>query len=144
MNPPPIAPPANLPPDDTEHLRLLSIFHYVVAGLLAVFSLFPIFHLAFGIFMLLSPESMEKNPQDATMLRVMGGLFVAIAAMIMLTGLTMAALSAYSGRCLSLRRKYTFSLVMAGVLCLFMPFGTILGVFTIIVLTRPSVKTLYR
>ncbi len=36
-----------------------------------------------------------------------------------------------------------FCLVMACVACLFMPFGTVLGVFTIIVLARPSVQTLF-
>jgi hypothetical protein len=33
-----------------------------------------------------------------------------------------------------------FCLVMAGIQCIFMPFGTVLGVFTIIVLMRNSVK----
>ena len=28
---------------DDEHLRLLSIFHYVVAGMAALFAMFPIF-----------------------------------------------------------------------------------------------------
>jgi hypothetical protein len=37
---------------DEEHLRLLSIFHYVVAGLAALFALFPIFHLILGLFMI--------------------------------------------------------------------------------------------
>ncbi len=32
---------------------------------------------------------------------------------------------------------------MAGVACMFMPFGTVLGVFTIIVLLRDSVKELF-
>jgi hypothetical protein len=32
---------------------------------------------------------------------------------------------------------------MAGVECLFMPVGTVLGVFTIIVLVRDSVKELF-
>ena len=32
---------------------------------------------------------------------------------------------------------------MAATMCLFMPFGTVLGVFTIIVLMRPSVKPLF-
>lgn len=30
---------------DLEHLRLLSIFHYVVGGLIALFACFPIIHL---------------------------------------------------------------------------------------------------
>lgn len=33
-----------------------------------------------------------------------------------------------------------FCLIMAGIACLFMPFGTVLGVFTIVVLTRESVR----
>jgi len=33
--------------------------------------------------------------------------------------------------------------VMAGIECLFMPFGTVLGVFTILVLVRESVKPLF-
>jgi hypothetical protein len=32
---------------------------------------------------------------------------------------------------------------MAAIACMLMPFGTVLGVFTIIVLMRPSVKELF-
>ena len=32
---------------------------------------------------------------------------------------------------------------MAGIECMFTPFGTVLGVFTIIVLMRPEVKTMF-
>ena len=48
-----------------------------------------------------------------------------------------------AGRYLSQQRHYTFCLVMAAVACMFMPFGTVLGVFTIIVLVRESVKELF-
>ena len=34
---------------DTEQLRLLSIFHYVVAGFTALLSMLPIVHMAMGI-----------------------------------------------------------------------------------------------
>ena len=37
-----------------------------------------------------------------------------------------------------------YCLVMAGIECLFMPFGTVLGVFTIIVLMRESVKEMFK
>ncbi len=33
---------------DAEHLRLLSIFHYIVAGLAAFFSFFPLFYMTVG------------------------------------------------------------------------------------------------
>jgi hypothetical protein len=41
------------------------------------------------------------------------------------------------------RRGRVFSFVVAAILCLFMPFGSVLGIFTIIVLNRLSVRQLY-
>ncbi len=38
---------------------------------------------------------------------------------------------------------YTYCLVVAALECLFMPFGTILGVFTIVVLMRHPLKALF-
>jgi hypothetical protein len=61
-----------------------------------------------------------------------------------LFGWTLVVCVVIAGVSLSHRKRYTFCLVVAGleaVLC--MPFGTILGVFTIIVLLRPGVKTLF-
>jgi hypothetical protein len=37
---------------DSEHLRLLSIFHYVVAGVAALFSFFPLFYVGMGSLLL--------------------------------------------------------------------------------------------
>ncbi len=34
---------------DLEHLRLLSIFHYVVGGIAGLFACFPCIHLVLGI-----------------------------------------------------------------------------------------------
>lgn len=48
-----------------------------------------------------------------------------------------------SGRFLQQRKHYWFSFVLACIACAFMPFGTVLGVFTIIVLSRDSVKAFY-
>ncbi len=48
-----------------------------------------------------------------------------------------------AGRKLARRRSWTFCLVVASIECLFMPYGTVLGVFTIIVLLRPTVKELF-
>ena len=35
-----------------EHLRLLSVFHYVVGGLAGLFACFPLIHLIMGVAML--------------------------------------------------------------------------------------------
>jgi hypothetical protein len=41
------------------------------------------------------------------------------------------------------RKNRTFSFVVACVNCIHVPLGTVLGVFTIVVLSRESVKRLY-
>ena len=51
--------------------------------------------------------------------------------------------SAICGRALARRTRYWFVFVIACIECLFMPFGTILGVFTLIVLSRESIKNLF-
>jgi len=45
-----------------------------------------------------------------------------------------------AGRSLALRKRYSFALVIAYIECLFVPFGMILGVFTIVALSRESMK----
>ncbi len=118
---------------DLEHLRLLSIFHYVVGGLAALFACFPIIHFTFGLLMLFAEETM----------RFRVAFMVAFAGFFILAGWTIAVCVFIAGRNLARRRRYTFCLVMAAILCVFIPFGTVLGVFTIIVLVRPSVKELF-
>ncbi|MEP6925391.1 MAG: hypothetical protein ABI954_13065 [Pyrinomonadaceae bacterium] len=129
---------------DLEHLRLLSIFHYVVGGIIAFFACFPLIHLTMGLFFLFAP--LPENPQkpgDAAVLKVMGAFFVIIPAIIILIGWTLAILTIIAGRKLSKHQSYTYCLIVAGIVCVFMPFGTVLGVFTIIVLLRDSVKTIF-
>jgi len=130
---------------EEEHLRLLSIFHYVVGGLAALFALIPIFHLIFGLIMILAPEKFagHGHAQEQPPLALMGWFFVIFAAVFITIGWTFAAFVLAVGRFLARRKHYMFCLVMGGVECLFMPFGTVLGVFTIIVLMREPVKQLF-
>jgi len=48
-----------------------------------------------------------------------------------------------SARFIKARRHRAFSLVVSGFNCLHMPLGTVLGVFTFIVLGRESVREIY-
>jgi hypothetical protein len=122
---------------DDEHLKLLSIFHYVVGGLAGLIALIPVIHLTIGLFIILAPEKFHGNGPPPEFL---GWIFVGLAAPIITFGWILAAFIFATGRFLARRKRYLFCLVMAGVECIFMPFGTVLGVFTIIVLTRESVK----
>ena len=131
---------------DLEHIRLLSIFHYVVGGFIALFACFPFIHLFMGIFFLASAPEMRQaqRPGEPDFpFEVFGAMFVIIPAMIILCGWALAAVTIIAGRKLSKQRSYTFCIVVAGILCMIMPFGTILGVFTIVVLMRDSVKALF-
>ena len=127
---------------DQEHLRLLSIFHYVVGGLMALFALIPVFHMVLGLLFIISPETMMGSggePPPA----FFGWLFFGIGSFLFLLGQATAVCVIVSGRFLAQRRRYMFSFVVACVQCLFVPFGTVLGIFTIVVLSRESVKALY-
>jgi hypothetical protein len=125
--------------EDAEQLKLLSLGHYIVAGLQALFGLFPVLHLAMGIWMLRSPE--VTKAKDGPPAALFAGFFIAFALVWILTSWALAACLVIAGRSLSQRRRRTFCLVVAGVAALMcMPFGTVLGVFTIIVLLRPSVR----
>jgi len=126
---------------DEDHLRLLSIFHYVVGGLAGLFALLPIFHLVFGLFFILAPEKFagKGEPPPA----FIGWMFVILAVVFITFGWVFAGFVFTTGRFLVKRQHYLFCLVMGGVECMFMPFGTVLGAFTIIVLMRESVKQLF-
>src|SRR5437867_39201 len=49
-----------------------------------------------------------------------------------------------SGICIQTRRLRIFSLIVAALLCLMFPVGTILGICTLRVLSRPTADLLYR
>jgi hypothetical protein len=123
---------------DLEHLKLLSIFHFVAAGMAAFFACIPFIHFFMGL--ALATGALGETGAEG---RPVGLVIMAIAGFIILAGWTFAFFIALAGRNLRRRTNYTFCLVMAGVECLFMPVGTVLGVFTIIVLVRESVKQLF-
>jgi len=127
---------------DREHLQLLAVFHYVAAGLAALLSFFLLFYSLIGWFLLYAAQHPEPSSREPPPL-FLGWIFIAVGAVFFIAGLTMAICILIAGRCLSRRKGYSFVLVMAYIECLFVPLGTILGVFTIIALTRESVKALF-
>lgn len=126
---------------DEEHLNLLGIANFVVGGLLGLCSCFPVLHLVLGLGILVSPESFNdgQNPPPAAL----GFVFMLIPLVIIIAGWAFAGAVIYAGRCLRRRERHTFCLVMAVILCTFMPFGTVVGVLTIVLLLRPNVKELF-
>jgi len=131
---------------DREHLRLLAIFHYVVAGLVALFSFFPLLYTTVGaifIFAAGHPAAAGPKPGEEPPPEFIGWILAIVGSLLFLLGIAIAICILIAGRSLAKRTRYWFALVVACIECLFIPFGTILGVFTIGVLSRESVKTLF-
>jgi hypothetical protein len=169
--PPPLAyAPAD---NDASHLKLLAIFHYVLGGLTALFSCFGLIYVVLGIVFLSDPDTTSApvitTPATlpATGPGFGGGpvatqhavpfsttttpsspatiawVFIGVGTLALVLGWAVAGLMIYSGLSIAARRRRVFSLVVAGVMCLSFPLGTALGVFTIIVLVRDSVRAKY-
>ena len=128
--------------NDANQLRLLAIFHFVFAGLAIVGLGFIALHYMFMHTMFSNPE-MWKNqkggPPPEQFFAMFIWLYVFFAAILIGGGI----INLVSAFCIHRRKRRMFSLVVAGIDCLQIPFGTILGVFTIIVLLRDSVQELY-
>jgi hypothetical protein len=135
---PPRASPARFADDDLAQIRLLSVFHYVVAGLVALVALFPLLYLVLGLLMATGRLAGEEEASE-----VIGWLMASCGSFFTIVGFGFAALVVLAGFSLARHRRYTYCLVVAAILCLFAPFGTLLGIFTIIVLVRPSVRALF-
>ncbi len=128
---------------DEEHLRLLAMFHYISGALTILFSCVFIIHLTLLGFLMSSPELFGATPApqaDArSVLAVMFYIFLAF----ILLGIAYGVIQIISGRCLARHRCRTFSLIAAIPNTLLIPYGTILGVMTLVVLGRESIKALY-
>jgi hypothetical protein len=123
---------------DNQYLGLLSTFHYVVGAILAAMGFIPIIHLTLGIAMLeglFDTDNGEPPPPD-----VLGWIFVFIGTCLITMFWTVAGCLVLAGRRLAQRHNYWFCFIVACVACAFSPLGTVLGVFTILVLVRPSVQ----
>jgi hypothetical protein len=128
--------PGGLASADAEHLRLLSIFHFVLGGLTAIIGCLPLLHVGMGLTLLFArPSGQGASPATAV-----GLVFVAVGGLFVLLAWTVAILMLVAGRCLSRRRRRTFCQIAAAAECTIVPLGTLLGAFTLIVLSRPSVR----
>jgi hypothetical protein len=129
---------------DADHLNLLALFHFVGAGLAVLGLLFLLVHYTFMHAMFTNPKFFENQKQPMPMtpeqlFAIFKWFYLAFGIWFVISGV----LNLISGLCLRARKGRTFSLVVAGINCLHIPLGTVLGVFTIVVLIRDSVRELY-
>jgi hypothetical protein len=127
---------------DNEHLKLLSFFYWVSSGLSAFYSLIGLIYGIFGVAMFEMMSKMPKSadPRNDPPPALFGWVFGGIGFAIFLFFICLAILKLRAGFCIKARKSRTLCLVAAAFACLEIPYGTILGVFTFIVLERASVR----
>ena len=124
-----------------EYLRLLAIFHFVYAGVVCLGTLVPVFWLLTAS--LWWPELAAEARSEGAPMLMTGSLAVGFASFGVLMGWVWAGCLVFAGRSLLQAQRYTFCLVIAGVTCLAVPLGTVLGVSTLIILNREDVRQLF-
>ena len=127
--------------EDIKHLDLLSLFHYILGGITAFFSCIPFVHVFIGL-AVVSGKFFEKADGSGPP-PFFGWLFVIMGSVFILLGWCLAVFMFVTGKKLKSRKNRTFCMVIAGVECIFIPFGTVLGVLTLIELSKDSVREIF-
>ena len=130
---------------DEEHLKLLSLGYMISAATTAFFSLIGLAYMAMGALMsaVLSHQSETASTRGQAPPAFFGWFLAAIGLGMFLFLAAMAAAKFRTAFCLKRRTSRTFCMVVAGISCLEVPYGTVLGVLTFMVLGRDSVATLF-
>jgi Mn2+/Fe2+ NRAMP family transporter len=145
-----------------ERLRLLALAHYIYGGMgLLVLPFFIPFFAMMLMFATIPQQQSQKPAQPAPLLDNSGAyprpasspqpktepppaivfaVFAAVAGTVFLGIVTCSAVTAYAGWCIHQRKKRTLIYIVSGFNCLFVPYGTILGVSTILVLGSPEAR----
>jgi len=127
---------------DFEHLKILSICFYVLSGLTLFPVIFGLFYMIMGVFFGVAMSSVPHRADEPPP-ALFGGFFIVFGLIFAVIFGTLGALILMTGRNIAKQKSYTFCFVVACLICLWMPFGTVLGIFTIIVLMRDSVKGIF-
>lgn len=134
-SPPPLPAQATTAPSgrDASDLDTLSILFFVWVGLHLLSTLVMVGILAVALGNV--PSGGEAYP--ATVVLIVMLVFATLLSVALIT------LEVITARSLRQRRRHTLCIVMAAVVCLSFPLGTALGIYALIVLLRPSVKSLF-
>jgi hypothetical protein len=126
-----------------EHVRLLAIFHFVYAGIVLLASLVPIVWLTAASAWWPELAAEARHDADYGPLLAGGALGAAAAGVGVIVAWIWAAAVVVAGRSLLTRQRHTYCLVVAGIACVNVPLGTLLGVATLVLLNREEIRALF-
>jgi hypothetical protein len=124
-----------------EHLRLLSIGYYIYGGIAAFSVCIFLVHLVVLIVFAVVPDSAWTANQGTEFSpRFLFLIMAGVVGSLIIAGWALGGLTIFAGRCIRNRKRYVFTLIIAAINCVFVPFGTLLGVLTFIHLRQPDTK----
>ena len=138
-----------------DRLRLLSLGYYISGAIGAAFVSFLLIHFFLFLGFSFIPESQWQAPTRSAAVAqyasptalpsasasanpnqgppvIMFRIVAGIIGVIIVGGWILGALTAYAGHCIRKRKHKVFIYVMAAVNCIWIPYGTLLGIATII------------
>jgi hypothetical protein len=147
-----------------ERLRLLALGFYIKGAVGACFISFFLLHFFMFLGFSFMPESAWNPPPKpaATVASlsvtpspaarpvnqgppvIMFRIFAAATGVIILLGWTFGGLTIYAGHCVQKRTHRLFIYVMAALNCPFLPWGTLLGIATLMLLQTPVAQREFR
>lgn len=123
----------------SQSLEMAGIFHYVLAALMVLGGAPAL--VMMGIGSIAAMGVLSDKPQDMNVgLFAIGMIFFAGPLIYLGLMLALAILTLMTGRRIGRRMNLGFCQMVAGLECLFVPFGTILGIVTLILLTKEDVR----
>jgi len=133
---------------DAEHLNLLSIFHYIMGALTLLCAVYILIKTSFCYLLgsAMGPEpqfgQIQTDDPFSGISSVMFSYFKVYLALTIIT-FVLGICEIVAGRKIKCCKSRTFCRVIAGINCIILPIGTVLGVFTYVVLNRPSIRALF-
>lgn len=136
----PNPPPLN---QDEDHLRLLVTFHKVIGIIYGVMGFCGFPHLIIGLVAANNPKAFASQGQSNPPPDPFYWFFVFAGLAVILGAWLFALLNGIASKRIQERNGLTFVYIVSALNCLWMPIGTALGVFTFIVINRPSVRAMF-
>lgn len=129
----------------SQNLELITIFHYVVSAVIFLKGMTAFMFMGIGAIAMVTVMQQEgPDPPAAAAMGLIGIIFFVIPIFFSAVTATIGTAVLIAGRRIAKRTHLTYCQIIAGLECLCFPYGTVLGVFTLIALTRDDIKTQFQ